>query len=285
MKLSLLPVLLGFMMTSAIHAQVSTENSRIVVDDVDLQGAVHLPEEVKRQLVSNLTHSEYSENSNWIDDIEDKVIRAETEGWPDRENQGYLGFSVQVQWKTLQRQPGLLHVLVTINLDEGQQKKLKEITFRYVGAHSVASTIESVDLRKLIPLSDGEVYNRDRFQDGMRAVDQAYFELGFVGLTWMYEMQEDRVNQTLAIVVHLNEGPRYTWGNIQVMGLDPKLETLLKSRLKSGSAANPKVIEDFYRDNQSLLPAHVSPKDVKWQWDAKRATVDLTFDFRTPVSQ
>lgn len=171
MKASLLLVLLGSVMSSAIHAQVSTENSRIVVDDVDLQGAVHLPASVKRQLVSNLIHSEYSANSNWIADIEDKVGRAEIEGWPDRENQGYLGFSVQAQWKAILREPGLLHVRVTINLDEGRQKRLKEITFRYVGTHSVPPTIESVDLRKLVPLSDGEVYNRDRFWAGMEAVD------------------------------------------------------------------------------------------------------------------
>lgn len=284
MKVSLLLVLLGFVMSSAIHAQVSTENSRIVVDDVDLQGAVHLPASVKRQLVSNLIHSEYSANSNWIADIEDKVGRAEIEGWPDRENQGYLGFSVQAQWKAILREPGLLHVRVTINLDEGRQKRLKEITFRYVGTHSVPPTIESVDLRKLVPLSDGEVYNRDRFWAGMEAVDRAYFELGFVDMTWNSESQADQENQTVAIVVDLNEGQRYTWGSIQVIGLEPRLETLLKSRLKPGSPANPKPIEDFYRDNQSLLPIGVSPKDVKWKRDAERATVDLTFDFRTPVS-
>src|SRR5262249_5620552 len=57
MKRSLLSVLLGLVMSSAIHAQVSTGNQRIVIDGVDLQGAVHLPERVERQLVSNLLHS------------------------------------------------------------------------------------------------------------------------------------------------------------------------------------------------------------------------------------
>lgn len=113
---------------------------------------------------------------------------------------------------------------------------------------------------------------------------RAYFELGFVDMTWNSERQADQENQTVAIVVDLNEGQRYTRGSIQVIGLEPRLETLLKSRLKPGSPANPKAIEDFYRDNQSLLPIGVSPKDVKWKRDAERATVDLTFDFRTPVS-
>ena len=92
MKLTPLPVLLGLVMCSAIRAQVQTANQKIVIEDVDLQGAVHLPDSAKRQLVASLMHSEYAEESDWIADVEDKVSRAETEGWPDRENQGYIGF-------------------------------------------------------------------------------------------------------------------------------------------------------------------------------------------------
>ena len=101
MKLTPLPVLLGLVMCSAIRAQVPTANQKIVIEVVDLQGAVHLPDSAKRQLVASLMHSEYAEESDWIADVEDKVSRAETEGWPDRENQGYIGFSVRATPKTL----------------------------------------------------------------------------------------------------------------------------------------------------------------------------------------
>ena len=92
MKLAPLPVLLGLVMCSAIRAQVPTANQKIVIEVVDLQGAVHLPDSAKRQLVASLMHSEYAEESDCIAGVEDKVSRAETEGWPDRENQGYIGF-------------------------------------------------------------------------------------------------------------------------------------------------------------------------------------------------
>ena len=92
MKFRLLPVLL---VLPSLGAQVSADKSKIVIDDVDLQGAVHLPESAKRQLVVNLMHREYPENSEWVADVEDKAVRAETAGWPDRENQGYIGFSVR----------------------------------------------------------------------------------------------------------------------------------------------------------------------------------------------
>ena len=123
-----------------------------------------------------------------------------------------LGFSVQGRWKTLRREPGLLLVLVIINLDEGQQKRLKAITFRYVGAHLVSAALDSGDLRKLIRLNDGEVYNRDEFHAGLDAVARAYNERGFIDLTSNVEMQFDQTNQTVAIFVELNEGQQYRWG-------------------------------------------------------------------------
>jgi outer membrane protein assembly factor BamA len=229
MKFTLLPVLL---VLPSLGAQVSADKSKIVIDDVDLQGAVHLPESAKRQLVVDLMHREYSENSEWVADVEDKAVRAETDGWPDRQNQGYLGFSVQGRWKMLRREPGLLHVLVTIVLDEGLQKRLKAITFRYLGAHMASPVFDSSDLRKLIPLNDGEVYNPDKLRAGMDAVARAYHERGFIGLTSNVELQVDQTNQTVAVFEELSEGQQYRWGNIQVVGPDPKMEMLLKTQLK-----------------------------------------------------
>jgi len=120
MKCKLLPLLL---VLPSLGAQVSADKSKIVIDDVDLQGAVHLPESAKRQLVVDLMNREYPENSEWVADVEDKAVRAETEGWRDRENQGYIGFSVGATFKTLRQEPGLRHVLVTIQLNEGKQRE------------------------------------------------------------------------------------------------------------------------------------------------------------------
>jgi TonB family protein len=210
-KIAVFPVTLSFQipcMSSAAEEQQSIDSPKVVVDDVDLQGAIHLPETVKEQLVTSLMR-EYEETSDWIGEIENRVVRAETEGWPDRENQGYLGFSVTAGWKKLRREPGLLHVLVTTNVDEGQQKRLKAITFRHVGAPLVSAPLDSAELRRLIPLNDGEVYNRDKFYAGMDAVSHAYHELGFIDMLWNSEMRFDQENQTVAIVVDLNEGQQH----------------------------------------------------------------------------
>jgi outer membrane protein assembly factor BamA len=263
--------------------QSSNARLKVVIDAVELNGTL-LPEAVRKRLVTSLKQHEYEEDSDWVKDLENTVVRAESEGWPDRENHGYLGFSVSAEWKPLRREPGMLHVLVTVCVNEGQQKRLKAIEFRYVGNSLGRPVFHSDDLRKLIPLNDGELYNRDKFYAGLDAVARAYHDRGFIGLTSNVEMQSDDTNQAVAIFVELNEGQPYRWGNIQIIGLDPKIETLLRSKLKAGSPVNPKLIEDFYRDNKFLLPIGASPQSVKWQHDAERATVDLTFDFHTPAS-
>ena len=210
------------------------------------------------------------------------MLDAETEGWPDRENQGYLGLSVEAQWKMLRRDQGVLHVQVTICLDEGQPKRLKNIEIRHVGSQSSPPVLDSDDLRKEIPLNDGEIYNQDKFYIGVSAVSRAYANRGFMDCTVNIEMQLDRVNQTVALVLDITEGSQYRWVDILVIGLDPKLEAILKSKLETGRPANPKLVRDFYQEYKSALPVDASPETVRWQSDVQRSIVNLTFDFRTP---
>ncbi|HXO62268.1 MAG TPA: hypothetical protein VN850_10685 [Candidatus Acidoferrales bacterium] len=102
------------------HARSPVERSKVIIDVVELEGTL-LPKASQEELVSSLKQREWEEGSDWVADLEHIVIRAEEEGWPDKENQGYLGLSVSAWWKLLQREPGLLHVCVTVHVDEGHQ--------------------------------------------------------------------------------------------------------------------------------------------------------------------
>ena len=95
----------------------------------------------------------------------------------------------------------------------------------------------------------------------------------------------DDDNQTVTLVIDITEGKRFRWGNIQVIGLDPNIERILRARLPKDTPVNPKLIRDFYSEYKSSLPVGASPETVEWKRDPQRATVDLTFDFSTPPSQ
>jgi outer membrane protein assembly factor BamA len=263
------------------QAQSSIEVAKVRIDVVELEGTL-LPKAAQDQLVSSLKQREWEEGSDWEADVRDMTVTAEEEGWPDRENQGYLGFSVSARWKPLRREPGLLHVLATIHVDEGQQRRLKKIEFRDASGNLGPPVFDSNTLRKLIPLKDGEIYNRDKYHAGVDAVASAYKERGFIDLTTYETLALDDDNHTVALVIKITEGPVYRWGDIQVSGLDPKIETILRARLPRAQPANPKLIRDFYQEYKSSLPVGASPETMEWKRDPQRAIVDLTFDFSTP---
>jgi len=283
-QFSLCAVLFAAGTLSTAQTQSSIARQKIAIDAVELVGSL-LPKAMQEQLVSSLKDREWGEGSEWVVDLENIVVRAEKEGWPDRENQGYLGFSVGAWWKPLRREPGLLHVLASVHVDEGHPRRLEKIEFRWVEEHLGPPVFDSNDLRKLFPLKDGEIYNRDKYQEGLSAVGEAYKERGFIDCTINQHLALDDDHQTVALVMDITEGERYHWGKIQVVGLGSKMEAILRARLAKDSIVNPKLIQDFYQEYKLVLPVGASPETVEWKRDAQRAIVGLTFDFSTPPSQ
>ena len=269
---------------SMAQTQSSIAHLKVAIDVVELEGTL-LPKPVQEQLVTSLKQREWEENSDWEADVRSMVNTAEQESWPDRENQGYLGFSVSEEWKPLRREPGLLHVLVTVHVNEGPQRRLEKIEIRLAGGNSDSPVFDSITLWKLIPLKDGEIYNRDKYHAGVAAVVAAYAEQGFIELTTNESLALDDDNQTVALAMEITESQRYRWGNIRVIGLDPKIETILRARLPQYSIVNPNLVRDFYKEYKSSLPVGASPETAEWKCDRQRAIVDMTFDFSTLAPQ
>jgi outer membrane protein assembly factor BamA len=134
-------------------------------------------------------------------------------------------------------------------------------------------------------LNDGEIYSYEKYEAGLYAVQDAYANEGFIDCKIYQTKKVDDVNQTVAHVLDITEGLQYRWGNIQVVGLDPKIEKLLRSLVTTDNPANRRLIQNFYEEYKSLLPLGASPKNVKWHPDAQLGIVDLTFDFSSPAAQ
>jgi len=170
---------------------------------------------------------------------------------------------------------------VTVNVNKGQQKRVAKIEFRWVEEHPGPPLFDSNELRKLVPLKDGEVYNRDKYQEGLSAVAGVYKERGFIECTIASNLAINDENQTVALVLEINQGQRYYWGNIQVIGLSLELETILRAQLAKDSVVNPKLIEEFYQQYKLVLPVGASPGTAEWHRNEMLAIVDVTFDFST----
>jgi outer membrane protein assembly factor BamA len=283
-QLSLFAVIFVAGTSAMAQTQKPIDHPKVVIEEVELEGSL-LPKAAQEQLVSSLKEREWEEGSEWVADLEKIVVSAEYEGWPDRENQGYLGFSVGASWKPVWREPGLLHVRVTVKVNEGQPKRLEKIEFRWAEDHLGPPLFDSNELRKLVPLKDGEIYNRDKYQAGLSAVAGVYKERGFIDCNIYQSLSVNDENQTVYLVLEISHGHRYYWGNVRVIGLSPELETILRARLAKDSVVNPKLIEDFYQEYKSLLPAGAAPETVEGRRNEALAILDMTFDFSAAPAQ
>jgi hypothetical protein len=130
-QLSVFALVFAFETSPMAQAQFSIDRPKIVIDVVELEGT-RLPKADQEQLVTSLKQREWAEGSDWEADVTNMVVSAER--WSDRENEGYLGGSFSVGWKPLRREPGLLHILVTVHVNEGKQKDWKRLRFATLGS-------------------------------------------------------------------------------------------------------------------------------------------------------
>jgi hypothetical protein len=89
------------------------------------------------------------------------------------------------------------------------------------------------------------------------------------------------MHQQITLALSLQEGFQYRVGTIDIVGLNPALESKLRSKIKAGDILNSQLIDDFYQDYKSELPEEVVPSDSAFHTNVKDRTADLLFDFRS----
>jgi hypothetical protein len=272
----LLVILCSLLPAFPAAAQVPAQ-PKIFIEDVKISGAPHLTEAAREQLVSFLKQQKFEGNS---DDWDGKLGRQILEELPSSKVQGHAIHAVCTKWDLISRDSsGNMHVSLTVDLTEALTYRLASIRFENASNPTNATLFPSDELRKLIPLQDGEIMNYDRFYDGLDALAKLYRSNGYLDMSPIGESQFHDESQTMSIVMEITEGPQYRVGNIQVVGLDPTLEDKLRSKLRPGDVMNPQILRDFYADNRPVLPASASPQDVKVTRHAQGGTVDLSIDF------
>jgi len=80
----------------------------------------------------------------------------------------------------------------------------------------------------------------------------------------------------------MDQQKQFRIDKVDVSGLDPRTEGLLRSRVKSGDIFNSDLIHQFFEENQSALPPDASPREnLSVEKNVKAASASLRFDFFT----
>ena len=255
--------------------QAKTPQPKIIIDDLKFEGAIHLPQEILSRLIAEIKNTEFEGGSRWLSEMAEVPV---TSAW---QNQGYFTVQVTSESQVLSRDSASQHVSVTVHVKEGPQYRLGEITFRFAQDQSgVPAEFPREELRQQIPLREGDLFNVEKIREGLDALRLLYGSKGYIDFTSEPITRVDDA-QTISVTIVLSEEKQYRVGSIEILGLDPSLESRLRSLIRPGDIMNFGLIEKFYKENRSALPPGASTKDDEFPRDVRTATVALRFDFRS----
>lgn len=170
-----------------------------------------LPEPDHRQLTHLLQQQSYTEpelraGGSGAPDIEEHVMQALRE-------RGY--FKAHASNVSFTPQPGSKAVDVTVKVEPGPQYRLGQIRFENVTVFS------SNQLRQLVPLQSGDLFNATEFSKSLDALRNLYSTRGYVDMVLNPVPRIDESRHVINLVLSLDEGKPYNFGQLSLEGVEP----------------------------------------------------------------
>jgi outer membrane protein assembly factor BamA len=137
------------------------------------------------------------------------------------------------------------------------------------------------ELRKLIQLREGDLFSVEKIREALDAMKELYGSHGYIDFVVSPLTDIDDEPARVSLVMEVDQLKQSRVGKIEVFGLNPAREELLKSKLKPGDIFNNDVIRNFLSDHKSSLPKEVSSEDVEFHRNVSAGRVDLRFNFQT----
>lgn len=242
-----------------------------VIDDLVLDGVTDVAEPIWKHIVSQIQGETFSGNA-WVDELRDVYLLGALQ------NQGYLKAELTVDTELVSSSPALQHVVVHVHVKGGTQYRLASVQF-VSSEKQIAFSAQ--ELRPLIPLHDGDIFSVAKIREGLEALSRYYGSHGYIDFVATPTTNLDEMNQRIALVLSLQEGFQWRVGNIEIVGLNPVLESEFRSKIKTGDILHSQLIDDFYQNHKSELPEKVGPEDTQFHFNVKERTADALFDFRS----
>jgi len=251
------------------------EPQRIIIDHVEFDGPIHISDSDRQQLVAKLKERSYRADYDWLSEVQEIGIGSV---WRDR---GYFKVEVTAKEEIVRKDSAGKHVLVIVHVDEGPQYRLGGVQFRSSDP-DVPLAFPPEELRKLIPMREGDVFSAERIRESLDALQHLYGSEGYIDfvaepITEIDDGHEHRIS----LVMELDQQKQFRVGKIEVFGSNPAIEMFLKSKLKPGDIFNSRFVEDFLKENKAVLPPYISPEDFELHRDVKSGTVDVRFNFNS----
>jgi outer membrane protein insertion porin family len=134
-------------------------------------------------------------------------------------------------------------------------------------------------LRNLFSLADGDIFSRDKVAEGLEQLRSAYGNFGYLNFTSVPDTEMNDDNQTISLVVDVDEGKQFFISKIDALGIDD--DVLKDSPLKPGDVYNRSVVNLIFQKhansplNDASLDSH-----IHMHQNERAGTIAITLDFR-----
>jgi surface antigen-like variable number repeat protein len=247
-----------------------TVKTKATIDDVRIDGKTHLPNDVQEQLTISILETELTgEPGHWLSGLEEVGIGGFLR------NHGYFRATSRAKAELIGGDATHKHFRVRIQLDEGPQYRLEQIRFEGEKAFSEG------ELRSLIRLREGEVFDVSKVREGIDAIYRNYGSKGFIDATSEPNNEIDEARGRISLTIKVDEQRQYRVGQFEILGLDQELDSQLKSVLKPGEIYNSRLVYDFFKEHRAVLPSDVWPESMRVNRDARTGLLSGVFDLRT----
>jgi outer membrane protein insertion porin family len=185
---------------------------------------------------------------------------------------GHKGFHIPL----LMAGPGKA-VDLTMPIEEGDKYRLGKITFK--GNKAITNTIA---LRNLIPLKDGDVFSREKIAKGLENLRKAYGEYGYINFSPVPETSFDEDKKLVNVEIDVDEGKQFYVRRIEFQGNTTTRDKVIRRELalEEGGIYNSRLWElSLLRLNQLSYFDQLKPDDpnvTDKKLDEKNGLVDLT---------
>jgi hypothetical protein len=247
-----------------------TVKVKATFEDIRFEVSTRLPHDVQRELTTSILETEFTgEPDSWLGDLEEVGISGFLR------NQGYFRAASRAKAELVGGDSTHKHFRVTIQLDAGPRYRLDKIRFEGDTAFS------GQELRPLIRLREGEIFDVSRVRQGLDAIYRNYSSKGFGDATSEPVTQIDEAHKRISLTIKVDEQRQYRVGRFEILGLDQELESQLKAILKPGEIYNSKLVYDFFIEHKAVLPSDVWPESMRINRDTRTGLLSGVFDFRT----
>jgi len=254
-------------------AEVDAPHRKVIIERIQFDGPIHLADTDIAQVIAETNqHDLDADGSGWVEELAEIGLRG---AWQDH---GYFRVKVTAEAQSLGGDSSEEHFLVKAHIDEGLQYHLGDLRFANAWSGDVMSFSES-ELRNAFPLREGELFNVALIRKGIEELTKLYNSQGYIDFTAVPDTDVDDQLQRISLAMGLDQQKQFRIRTVDAVGLKPGLEAILKSKLKPGEIFNPEVIEDFFEENKSILPADTSRDNFQVRRDVRVGTVDLFFNF------